>query len=58
MAESLTLAVIPQNPVKRIASRGRNPELQAARDRLWRIWLSRHPPDVRPHAGRLESPEN
>ena len=50
MAESLTLAVIPQNPVKRIASRGRNPELQAARDRLWRIWLTRHPQDARPHA--------
>ncbi|MES2089877.1 MAG: penicillin-binding protein 1C [Pseudomonadota bacterium] len=48
--EALTLAVIPQNPVKRIASRGRNPELQAARDRLWSIWLSQHPEDARPHA--------
>jgi len=48
--EALTLAVIPQNPVKRIASRGRNPTLQAARDRLWGIWLSQHPQDARPHA--------
>ena len=30
--EALTLAVIPQNPVKRIAERGRNTELQAARE--------------------------
>lgn len=50
MSESLTLAVIPQNPVKRIASRGRNAELQAARDRLWSIWLTQHPQDARPHA--------
>jgi penicillin-binding protein 1C len=48
--EALTLAVIPQNPVKRIASRGRNVALQAARDRLWGIWLSQHPQDARPHA--------
>lgn len=50
MPEALTLAVIPQNPVKRIASRGRNAELQAARDRLWGIWLTEHPQDARPHA--------
>jgi penicillin-binding protein 1C len=48
--EALTLAVIPQNPVKRIASRGRNEALQAARDRLWGIWLAQHPLDARPHA--------
>lgn len=50
MPEALTLAVIPQNPVRRIASRGRNAALQAARDRLWAIWLSEHPQDARPHA--------
>ena len=50
MPEALTLAVIPQNPVKRIASRGQNAELQAARDRLWAIWQLRHPQDARPHA--------
>lgn len=50
MPEALTLAVIPQNPVKRIASRGQNTELQAARDRLWAIWQQRHPQDARPHA--------
>ncbi len=50
MPEALTLAVIPQNPVKRIASRGQNAELQAARDRLWAIWQQRHPQDARPHA--------
>ena len=50
MPEALTLAVIPQNPVKRIASRGQNAELQAARDRLWAIWQQRHPNDARPHA--------
>ena len=50
MPEALTLAVIPQNPVKRVASRGRNAELQGARDRLWAIWQQRHPQDARPHA--------
>ncbi len=50
MPEALTLAVIPQNPVKRIASRGQNAELQSARDRLWAIWQQCHPQDARPHA--------
>lgn len=50
MPEALTLAVIPQNPVKRVASRGRNAELQGARDRLWRIWQQEHPRDATPHA--------
>lgn len=43
LPEALTLAVIPQNPVKRIAERGRNPELQAARQRLITIWSKRNP---------------
>jgi penicillin-binding protein 1C len=43
LPEALTLAVIPQNPVKRIAERGRNAELQAARQRLITIWAQRNP---------------
>ncbi len=41
--EALTLAVVPQNPVKRIAERGRNAELQAARQRLLAAWVQRNP---------------
>jgi penicillin-binding protein 1C len=43
LPEALTLAVIPQNPVKRIAERGRNTELQSARERLWALWAERDP---------------
>jgi penicillin-binding protein 1C len=43
LPEALTLAVIPQNPVKRIAERGRNADLQAARQRLITIWAQRNP---------------
>jgi penicillin-binding protein 1C len=43
LPEALTLAVIPQNPAKRIAERGRNAELQAARERLWAAWAGRDP---------------
>ena len=52
LPEALTLAVIPQNPVKRVAAKGRNVELQQARERLWAQWvrrdpqLARHAPDV------------
>jgi len=49
LPEALTLAVIPQNPVKRIAERGRNTELQAARERLWALWAERDP-TARQHA--------
>ena len=49
LPEALTLAVIPQNPVKRIAERGRNTELQAARERLWALWAERDPA-ARQHA--------
>ncbi|MCL1962115.1 MAG: penicillin-binding protein 1C [Desulfovibrionaceae bacterium] len=49
LPEALTLAVIPQNPVKRIAERGRNAELQAARQRLWAAWAERDPA-ARQHA--------
>ncbi|WP_240636096.1 penicillin-binding protein 1C [Caldimonas tepidiphila] len=50
LPEALTLAVIPQNPVKRIAGRGRNAELQAARERLWALWQAAHPDQAREHA--------
>ena len=43
LPEALTLAVIPQNPVKRIAERGLNTELQAARQRLLALWSERDP---------------
>ena len=43
LPEALTLAVIPQNPVKRIAERGHNAELQAARQRLITIWAKDNP---------------
>ncbi|WP_323745999.1 penicillin-binding protein 1C [Diaphorobacter caeni] len=43
LPEALTLAVIPQNPVKRIAERGRNAELQSARQRLLALWKERDP---------------
>ena len=41
LPEAMTLAVIPQNPIKRIAERGKNTELQAARERLWALWAQR-----------------
>lgn len=47
LPEALTLAVIPQNPVKRIAERGLNAELQAARQRLWAAWAQRQPHEAR-----------
>ena len=53
LAESLTLAVVPQNPRRRVPHvRGGPPvealrELAEARERLWRRWLTRHPDDQR-----------
>ena len=47
LPEALTLAVIPQNPTLRIAERGRNPQLQAARTRLWALWAERDPAAAR-----------
>ena len=47
LPEALTLAVIPQNPVERIAERGRNAQLQAARARLWALWAARDPAAAR-----------
>ncbi|RMD85456.1 MAG: penicillin-binding protein 1C [Candidatus Dadabacteria bacterium] len=48
LSEALTLAVLPQNPVKRRPIRPtdkRNPLLIEARTRLSEIWLKRHPQD-------------
>ncbi len=42
LAEVLTLAVIPQNPRKR-GGAAKPRELADARDRLWQLWLARHP---------------
>jgi penicillin-binding protein 1C len=47
LPEALTLAVIPQNPIKRTAERGHNPELQTARSRLWQLWSARDPSAAR-----------
>jgi penicillin-binding protein 1C len=46
LAEALTLAVVPQDPNRRIASAAGG-ELAQARERLWRRWLDAHPEDVR-----------
>ena len=51
LPEALTLAVIPQNPVKRIAERGRNAELQSARQRLLALWKERD------HQARMLAPD-
>lgn len=51
LPEALTLAVIPQNPSRRLEVRdGRHgsvvaPRLAAARNRLYRHWLRKHPGD-------------
>ena len=53
LPEALTLAVIPQNPSRRLGvRRGRGgsvaaPRLVAARNRLYRHWLRKHPGDRR-----------
>ena len=53
LAESLTLAVIPQNPRRRVSparagtAREAERELVDARERLWRRWVSHHPRDLR-----------
>ena len=53
LPEALTLAVIPQDPSRRLDARHRPdasvvaPRLAAARDRLFRRWLRKHPGDAR-----------
>lgn len=47
LTEALTLAVIPQNPVRRSPSHNLPPALLEARLRLWQRWLQRFPRDQR-----------
>jgi penicillin-binding protein 1C len=53
LPEALALAVIPQNPRRRLAARGAGPAqdlpvaLAAARERLWQAWVAQHPEDRR-----------
>nr|WP_269106909.1 penicillin-binding protein 1C [Massilia sp. TS11] len=50
LTESLSLAVMPQNPRKRGGLRtpgSSSPEVLAARARLWQRWLERHPDAAR-----------
>lgn len=60
LPQALTLAVIPQNPVQRLATRtvvgqaaagnmgiAQNAELEAARGRLWALWQVRYPESAR-----------
>lgn len=45
LAEALTLAVIPQNPVRRAPKRELPKPLLEARKRLWQHWLAQYPND-------------
>lgn len=49
LPEALTLSIIPQNPVRRIAARdgdlSRNAELNQARQRLFTAWVKKNPKD-------------
>jgi penicillin-binding protein 1C len=48
LVESLTLAVIPQNPARRVPVRNALPKaLLAARQRLWQSWITAYPEDRR-----------
>ncbi len=48
LVESLTLAVIPQNPARRSPARNALPDaLLAARQRLWQRWIAAFPEDNR-----------
>ncbi|MFA6262580.1 MAG: penicillin-binding protein 1C [Bacteroidia bacterium] len=55
LPEALTLAVIPQNPVRRAPSSQLPQALVDARQRLWQRWLQQHPQDQR-HAVDLSLP--
>lgn len=47
LSEALTLAVVPQNPIRRAPAMPLPPALAQARQRLWQRWLQRHPEDQR-----------
>jgi len=46
LPEAITLAVIPQNPNKRLHLSANNTLLKEARNRLWQDWLKSHPRDA------------
>lgn len=46
LPEAMTLAVIPQNPNKRLSINNKNAMLNDARSRLWKDWLNSHPLDA------------
>ncbi len=46
LPEAITLAVIPQNPNKRLHLSATNTLLKEARGRLWQDWLDSHPQDA------------
>ena len=45
LPEAITLAVIPQNPNKRLSLSSQNSPLNLARVRLWQSWLNKNPQD-------------
>lgn len=47
LPEMMTLAVIPQNPNKRLNISNKNAQLNKARNRLWQDWLAQHPEDAK-----------
>lgn len=47
LPETMTLAVIPQNPNKRLSISNNNAQLNEARNRLWQNWLAQHPEDTK-----------
>ncbi|MDZ4210767.1 MAG: penicillin-binding protein 1C [Methylotenera sp.] len=47
LPEAITLAVIPQNPNKRLSITHKNTPLNEARSRLWKNWLAGHPQDAK-----------
>jgi penicillin-binding protein 1C len=47
LSEAITLAVIPQNPNKRLDIQHENHLLNDARTRLWQDWLRAHPQDAK-----------
>jgi len=58
LSEAITLAVIPQNPIRRTltgAARANHRALEDARRRLFARWIAAHPSDAR-QADALEAP--
>ncbi len=50
LPETITLAVIPQNPNKRLSLSSQNSPLNQARVRLWQDWLRTYPNDMQYNA--------